>query len=361
MGKRENYRGAVRRACVGIVFLLVCQGSALLSQNHHWEIGLNGSYAAPNNFDMMDYACGAVSVDATWLSRPTGNEYWRLYKHYPAFGFRGSFAYAPAAIYGHRFGLEGVVRAPLGKWFEYNLGVGLSTFTKAQCFTGDQENIFISSAVSCLIDVGLMFRLGDRMLINASLLHSSNGMLYKPNKGLNFLQLGVAVKLGNEYEKELDWMHSRDLIDSVPLFPTREWGVAFSPGLVMSRDDLMDGYYPCYDLTLYYQRYAHPVLAYGGAIDLWFTGSDWRLLRREENFYNIPIYLSAMGVLEFFWGDLSLKLGAGPVIISSTRQVTPFCERVGVYYNFGKHYVGAGINAHGGRIEFIEWTIGRRF
>lgn len=349
----------MRYRVVAIMLLLL--SSHLQGQNSHWEVGVNGSYAAPNNFDMMEYACGAASVDVTWMSRQTGNDYWRLYKHYPAFGVRASFAYIPKAIYGHRLGVVGLVRAPMGKWIDYSLGVGLSTYTKARCFTGEEENIFISSAVSCLIDVGFNFRLGDDVLLNASLLHSSNGMLYKPNKGVNFLQLGVAVKLDNDYEKDLDWEHSRERIDSVPAFPDLEWSLAFSPAVVMSRDELMDGYYPCFDLALYMQHYVNPVFAYGGAIDLWFNGSDWNLLRRERNMYPLPLYLSAMGVMEFFWGNLSLKLGAGPVILSSTQMTTPFYERVGVYYNFGKKYLGAGINAHGGRIEFIEWTIGWRF
>lgn len=347
----------------GIVLLCVVAASWMLArgQNSHWEVGLNGSYAAPNNFNMMEYACGAASVDVTWVSRQAGNEYWQLYKHYPSFGLRGSFAFIPEALYGHRIGVVGLVRAPIGKWVDYSFGMGLSTYTKARCFTGDEENIFISSAVSCLIDVGLNFRIGDNVLLNASLLHSSNGMLYKPNKGVNFLQVGVAAKLGNRYEKELDWEHSRTLIDSVPAFPEKEWSVAFSGGAVMSRDSLMDGYYPCYDLTFYFQRYMNPLFAIGGAVDFWFTGSDWNLIRRDQSNYRIPLYLSGMGMMEFFWGPLSLKAGVGLTVIASNQQTIPVYERVGAYYNFGRNYMGVALNAHGGRIEFIEWTYGRRF
>lgn len=330
------------------------------AQNSHWELGLNGSYAAPNNFNMMEYAAGAASVDVTWLSRSSEPDYWRLQKHYPAFGLRGSFAYIPQAIYGHRFGLVALVRAPLWKRVDYTLGLGLSSYTRAQCFTGDKENIFISSAISCLIDVGFDFRIGDGLLLNASLLHSSNGMLYRPNKGVNFLQLGLAVKLGNDYEKTLDWEHSRDLIDSLPAFSSFEWGLSLSPGLVMSRRESMNGYYPCYDITLYCQRYTSPLFAYGGALDFWFTGSDWHLLERHRNPYRFPCYLSAMALMEFFWGNLSIKMGAGPVIVSSTVVDTPFYERVGAYYNFGRRYLGVALNAHAGRIEFIEWTVGWR-
>ena len=68
-----------------------------------------------------------------------------------------------------------------------------------------------------------------------------------------------------------------------------------------------------------------------------------------------------MAMMEFFWGPLSIKAGAGPVLLCSPQVTTPFYERAGAYYNFGKNYVGVAVNAHGGRVEFIEWTYGRRF
>lgn len=346
------------QACL-LALLLLCAFPSS-AQYRHWEVGLNGSYAAPNNFEMMEYACWAASVDVTWLSRQTGQEYWRLYKHYPAFGLRASFAYLPEAIYGHRFGLVGLVRAPLGKWVEYNIGLGLSTYTKAQCFTGNKENLFISAAVNCLIEVGLNFRIGDKVMLNASLLHSSNGLLYKPNKGVNYFQLGMAAKIGNGYEKSLDWRHSRSLIDSVPPFHRGEWSVALSGGVAMSRSTQIDGYYPCYDLSIYYQRYVNPVFAFGGAIDLWYNGSHWDVLRKDGSDYRLPLYLSGMGVMEFFWGSLSLKAGVGLVMVASKEVTLPVYERVGTYYNFGRNYVGVALNATAGRIEFIEWTYGRR-
>ena len=129
----------------------------------------------------------------------------------------------------------------------------------------------------------------------------------------------------------------------------------------MARDSLMDGYYPCYDLSIYFQQYKSSVFAFGGAVDLWFNGSDWNHIRRDESAYRIPLYLSGMGVMEFFWGPLSLKTGLGLVVVSSNQVTIPFYERVGVYYNTGRNFMGVALNAHGGRIEFIEWTFGWRF
>ncbi|MBR1766824.1 MAG: acyloxyacyl hydrolase [Bacteroidales bacterium] len=347
----------MKRLYIVLLFLM----PLLLAAQSHWQLGLSGSYAMPNNFNMMEYARASVGFDATWYSRQTGSDYWRLRKHYPAFGVRGSFAFIPNAIYGHRFGVVGLVQAPLGRWVDYHLGLGFSSYTRPQCLTGDEENIFISSILNCFIDVGFDLRLGERYALIASLLHSSNGMLRFPNKGLNFLQFGVAVKLGNDYEQQMDWLHSRDLIDTQPAFDRTEWNIAFSPGTVMSRDTDFSGYYFCYDLAVTLQHYVSPTFAFGGTVDLWYNFCDTRHLEREEGVYNVPLYVSAMAMMEFFWGPLSVKAGAGPVIVASPQVTTPFYERAGAYYNFGHNFIGVAVNAHGGRVEFIEWTFGRRF
>ena len=268
-----------RWAIIAVVLSLSAMAPA---QNSHWEIGLNGCYAMPNNFNMMEYAQGAVGLDIAWMHRSVGNEYWQLYRHYPTFGLRGSFLYLHKAVYGHRFGIIGLVKAPLGKRIDYSIGAGLSFFTKPQSLTGDTTNIFISSVVSCLIDVGFDFRLDERTILTASLLHSSNGMLLFPNKGLNFLQLGVRVKLGNDYERMLDWQHAREQITDGRPATLREWSVALALGTVMSRDPDFKGYYPCYDLAVYYQHYLTPVFAVGGTVDLWYNFCDARHLNRED-------------------------------------------------------------------------------
>lgn len=341
--------------------LLTLLPLAVQSQNSHWELGVNTSYAMPNNFNMMEYATGTFGFDMAWFSRGTGNEYWRLRKHYPAFGIRGSFALIPNAIYGHRFGLVGLVRAPLARHLEYHIGLGLSSYTKPQSITHNEENIFISSILNCFIDVGFDLPIGQRYLLSASLLHSSNGMLLFPNKGLNFIQIGATAKLGNQYEQTLDWQHSRQLIDTVPEAPSPEWNIAFSPGTVMSRDTAYPGYFFTYDLAVTFQRYASPTFAYGVTLDFWYNFADRQQIRYEKNPYLLPLYLSALGNMEFFWGALSIKAGVGFSIVSSSQVSTPLYERVGVYYNFGRNFLGVGLNAHGGRIEFIEWTFGHRF
>ena len=262
----------------------------------------------------------------------------------------------PNAVAGDWFGLEGVIVNPFGSRWEWEWGVGFSFYTKPRGVTNDTNNIFIGSVVNCLIDLGIGYRLSDATTLSLRLLHTSNGMLRRPNLGLNYLQLDLGWRFGGNGSPGNDVSYVNDAMER-----EKEWSVAFSGGMVMSRDSLMEGYYPCYDVSFYFQQYVCPVFAFGGAVDLWYNGSDREPILRDESDYRLPLYLSGMGCMEVFWGPISLKVGVGLVVAASNQVVNPIYERVGAYYNFGRNYLGVALNAHAGRIEFIEWTYGRRF
>ena len=342
--------------CLVLAFLAFAgRGSA-----QSWRVAVDGGYMMTNNSQFSQYNSPTYGLDASLLWRPEGNAYWQRFWKWPSFGLKGSYARIPNCPAGDRFGLVGLLVNPLGDGWEWQLGLGLSFYTKPYQLTGDTSNIFIGSLVNCLIDVGIGYHITDDILLSLRLLHTSNGMLMRPNQGLNYLQVDLGWKFGNEEVK----MKNEELVNEVEydeVAGRREWSVALSGGAVMARDSLMDGYYPCYDLSIYFQQYKSSVFAFGGAVDLWFNGSDWNHIRRDESAYRIPLYLSGMGVMEFFWGPLSLKTGLGLVVVSSNQVTIPFYERVGVYYNTGRNFMGVALNAHGGRIEFIEWTFGWRF
>lgn len=341
------------RRAVNILLLLIVAGSAW-SQSNGWEFSLTGSYMTPNNFNMPEYSAGTVGAEVGWWHRAEGEEWWIQRRKNPSFGVRASFAFIPEGISGHRLGLVGLVSAPLGNRLDYYIGLGLSGYTLSQYFTHKEENIFITTLVSCLIDVGINYRLTDHISLSASLLHSSNGMLQRPNKGLNFLQWGLRyntlphLKLSAVGESPM------------PDFHRHEIGFTLQGGAVVSRDLNQEGYFPCYDLSLNYQYYFDPVVAVGGTFDLWYNGSHYGLSRMYGEYYTFPCYVSMLGYIEGFWGPLSIKAGIGPVLVAPPRVNIRFYERVGAYYNFGHHYVGVSLNAHAGMIEFIEWAYGYR-
>lgn len=342
----------MKKGCVILLFLSLV--GVAWSQREGWEFSLTGSYMTPNNFNMIEYSAGTVGLEAGWWYRAEGEEWWIQRRRNPSFGVRGSFAYIPQSIAGHRLGIEGVVSAPLGSRFEYYLGVGLSGYTRSQYFTHDEENIFITTLVSCLIDVGINYRLTDHVSLSAALLHSSNGMLQRPNKGLNYIQGGLRYSL-----KPTPRVENGEVLPP-PDFSRHELGFTLQGGAVVSRDLNQEGYFPCYDISLNYQYYFDPVLAVGGTLDLWYNGSHYGLSRMYGEYYTFPCYVSTLGFVEGFWGPVSVKAGIGPVLVAPPRVNIRFYERVGAYYNFGHHYLGVSLNAHAGMIEFIEWSYGYR-
>ena len=348
-------RSGVGGRLLGLLLLLCLSVPGLRGQS--LSLSLNGGYMMTNN---SSYSCyntatygGAVAV--AW--RPTGNAYWQHFWRWPSFGVKGSYAHIVDSPAGDRVGLNGFVCAPLAKRWAWSLGLGLSAYTKPRSLTGDTNNIFIGSLVNCLIDVGMAYRLTDRLSLSAHLLHTSNGMLRRPNQGLNFLQVDITYHLSAENTQV-----PQDTLPLVmPAVPRWEWGLSLGPGTVMSRNPRIRGYYGCYDLGVNYLRYASPVVAYGGTLDLWYNGADRPLLRMAGNPYTMPLYMSAMAMAELFCGPLSLRVGLGTVVMGSLQISIPYYERVALFYNFGHRYTGISLNAHGGRVEFIEWTYGVRF
>lgn len=345
----------VRMLCMvaaGIALVAVPQASRAQVV---WETSLTGGYMTPNNFNMPEYSALTVGGDVAVFQHPDDDKWWVQRRRNPLMGVKLSFAYIPKSMSGHRLGLEYLVRGPAFKRLDYHFGFGFSFYTKSKYFTHDEDNIFITTLLSCLIDVGVDYHITDRLTANFSFLHSSNGLLNRPNKGLNYLQVGLGYLIGDMAKES-----RREGLLPMPEFNRTEFNIAFQGGMAMSRDMLVDGLHPCYDLSLNYQYYLDPVVAVGGTLDFWYNGTHTDFMKAYKIDYAIPCYVSALAYLEGFWGPLSLKGGIGPVLLASPCVYINFYERVGVYYNFGNNYVGVALNAHAGMIEFIELCYGIR-
>lgn len=345
----------MKRAVLSVFFsLLSLYGMA---QQNHIEVALNSSYMMTNNSDYWDNNAFGFGIDAAWWHRTSGSEWWMLRRQYPSFGVKVSYEHIPDGIAGDRFGIVGLLRSrllPGVEWLEWNVGPGFSLYTKPSKSTGNKDNVFISSALNCLIDFGLTAHVGECMTVGARLLHTSNGMLSRPNQGLNYIQLDLGVKFGKT-EKVL----RTEYPDTT--FVRHEMGFTFSPGVAMTRYKPLDGYYPCYDLSLNYLYYVDPVVAVGATVDLWYNFVDNELKKRYHVEWPLPVYLSVMPTAEGFWGPVSIKIGMGANLLTSDLIGMKIYERVGAYYNWNRQYAGVAIHAHAGQITFIEWSWGMRF
>jgi len=299
-----------------------------------------------------------ASLDVTWLHQVTGDEYWMHRRHFPSFGFKFDLGFTPYSICGNRLGVAGVLRTPLLPWLDGDVVFGLSTYTKPNYVTGDTANVYISTPLTCLIDFGLVAHLDNRSYVALRLVHSSNGAIRQPNRGLNYFRLEMGMALdGNTTRKEpASW-----IVPAVDFEPYHEVGVMVAPSLASSRYMLQKEVYFCYDVSLNYEYHHTPAIGFGGTVDFWYNCSHTWQIEFLNVDYHLPFYLNAMAFVEGFWGALSIKGGVGAVLLASDRINIPICERLAAYYNFGNNYAGIGINALAGQAQFVEWSFGRRF
>mgnify|MGYP002625199901 CR=1 FL=1 len=347
-------KGLWRLPAIGL--LLLAAGIVAQAQPEGWTVSLTGGISTPNNFNMPEQTTGFFGIDAGWRYRVGDEEWWMQRRNHPMFGAKASVIFVPDGIAGHRLGAAGYIWAPLKGRLGYHWGLGLSMYTRSACYTHDEANIYITTMLTCLIDLGLDYRLGDKTTLSLAFMHASNGKLNYPNKGLNYLQGAVEYGLSPASEqKRIATPQPK------PEYSRNELGITLSGAL--AKEDKLDGsLYGCYDISLNYARYIDPVVDCGATLDLWFIGSQWEQIRTEECNWAVPVYCSALAFIEGFWGPISIKGGIGPVLLAPQRLVSiRFYERAGVYYNWSNNYVGVAINAHAGRAEFIEWSYGRRF
>ena len=356
------------------LFLLLLHSpfSVLCSQETHWEFSLGAEYMLTAYSFRSSHNTWGTGFEAVWMKTENGK--WKKGKEELSaapfsWGVKFDFGLTPQSICGNRFGMVAMLRDPLNPRLSLDMGVGLSSYTKPNYRTGNPGNVYISTPVACLIDVGLVASLTDRSHLALRLLHSSNGNMRRPNRGLNYfrLELGISAPPPENGKRKTENLEYPGAAAGSPFSVSRsaeaschELGFTLIPSLTFSRHNLQSGLFFCYDLALNYEYHTSPAMAYGATVDLWYNFSHpWQLPRYHDS-YTFPMYVSALLFFERFWGPVSLKGGIGGVIAASSRVLVPVYERLAVYYNFGRHYAGIGINAHLGQAEYIEWSYGYR-
>ncbi len=318
----------------------------------YWGVTLNGGVMLANDMAHNALVAPYADIDAAWWHPVGGSHYWMQRHRMPRFGLQASYAHIVNGIAGDRLGLMAMLGGSLGRRLDYAAGIGLSAYTRPRSITADTANIYIGSLLNCLIELRLEYALSDHWALTASAVHTSNGLLYRPNQGLNFLQMGA------------QWRSTPRVAPpqrrSFSPLSVHEVGFTLSPGFAMSHNISQEGYYFCYDLSLNYLYRIDSILAVGGTVDVWYNFSHPQQYIWYDDPYSLPFYIGAMAVVESSWGPLSIRAGIGPELLRSTRVKIPFYERVGAYYNFGRHYTGIALHAHAGQIDFIEWSYGYR-
>ena len=339
--------------------LLVLIHTAAKGQPTHYAIGGTGGMVIATNGSPFDGRSPTAGIDlaALW-QQSDSTRFWHRFWGEPMLGVRMNYAHIWNSVAGDRLGLAGTLHGPIIGRLGWTYSVGVSMYTKPYSVTHDTANNFIGSPLNCLIDLGFVYDqpLTDRLTLTltAKLVHSSNGYLYKPNHGLNYLQ----AELGLRYGPARRSYNHRPSFRSDSSFHT--YGRPFllvAPGAVMSRYDAMDDikYYPTYTVQMGYLQRLHPCFSVGGALDMSYNFSHRRMAPDDE----LPIYPALFGFFDTQWGPLTLRLGLAHYLAYYPLNWEQYYERVAVYYRIGDaghHLVGAGMKVHYDHIDFIEWS-----
>ncbi len=330
-----------KKAFISAFFLLPL---LVFGQGGHWEISAGGEYMLTAYNFRSPHNSWAIGADIAW---------WQPRDGYSV-GLKAGLNYNPNGICGHRLGAAFMVRQPLFSWLDWEIGLGLSTYTRPLPFTGDSNNVYISTWITMMVDMGLSFKLDEHWHAELGLLHSSNGHIKRPNRGLNFFRLGVNYRFDSRQKAD----RSSIVTPHDTLIHPHSLGLTLSAGITASRHSMQKGKYLCYDLSLNYLWRTSRHFGMGATVDLWYNFSHVWQLPRYHDTYTMPLYVGAMYYIQSFLGPLNIRAGVGYTLLSSSRVLVPIYERLSCYYEFGQHYVGLGINAHLGQAEFVEWSYG---
>ena len=350
----------IRAACCLALLFLWMGGllSVVNAQPTHYSLSLTEGATIPTQGSPFSGKSPTAGVDACvyWM-KSDSSVYWQRFWRYPYFGIRGNYSYIFNSIAGDRFELAGVFQGQVYRNLDWVYSVGASFYTNPYSHSHNPENSFIGSTLNCLIDLGFLYNVPlsnqATLFLAGKLVHTSNGYLYKPNHGLNYLQVELGMRMRPAH-RHLS-LPERD----TTFRPFGRLFLTFAPGAVMSRNDPIDQivYYPTYMFQMGYLRYPHPGFAYGAALDLSYNFAHKKLAPADE----WPVYPAVTAFGDCLWGPFVLRLGLAHYLAYYPQNWFQYYERVALYYRFGddlRHHAGIGMKVHGDHIDFIEWTYG---
>jgi hypothetical protein len=329
---------------------------AAVGQPTHYAFSLTCGKVIPTNGSPFSGNSPTAGLDAAVLWRQADTaDYWCRYWNRPYFGLKVSYAHVWNGIAGDRIGLAPAIVLPFfDDALDFMLSLGFSCYTRPYSVTHDPANTFIGSHLNCLIEAGLSYNLAvggsSQLCLGAMVVHSSNGYMYKPNHGLNYLQADLGLRFGKVEHEGVAAGDARWQKRS-------RFFVMAAPSAVMSRYDPVDviHYHPAYTLELGLIRHPHPCFSYGGALDLSYNFSHRAVCPDGE----WPVYPAVTIFGDADVGPIVMRIGFAHYLAQYPLNWEQYYERLGLYYRFGRdmrHALGVGMKVHYDHIDYIEWT-----
>lgn len=338
-----------------IIFIICCLLSHSVAAQEQGVL-LSGGMCMPNSseFSYIQQPILGVGYTCDWTQRDA----WRL-------GLRADAMVMRHSIAGPRltgaFTIEERLFGPVSDVLE----VGLSAYGNPYWISMDSANVFIGSVLNCHIGMGLRYRfpLDEQHSMSASvrIIHSSNGYLLKPNKGLNYLVAEMGLHFA-PYHPLVAPVYTEEQ----PLRPLTFF-CSYAPSIVQQRaKEIVTDYAYAYSFLLGALHPLSSLRSVGAEVDLMYNYTHRIDARQSGEDIPKPYYWALCGTYQRNWDRLFLRLSFGAYLMHSRYLMGQVYERISFNYRMVDHwrltpYVGVGCKAYFGHIDYVEWTLGFEF
>lgn len=277
-------------------------------------------------------------------------------------GMKANYAHMPGGPAGDRFGLGVFATTPLWESsyakLSFQSGGGLGYLTRPFPKTLDPDNIYIGSALNCVIDVGPVMEVKDKsgsLVLGAKFVHNSNGYLRKPNTGLNYVQFEMGWRLNDRHRRDTASFSSGSDARTAAY-------VMVAGGVSVPRDKRAGNstFLPGYNVQLGIRYAYQPCRSIAAGIDFTYNFAESFPYRQDGRQEPMPLLMGYAVTHETHWGPVSLRVGLGLYPWDDSIGDGIY-ERVGVFYNtYGRRhrFFGVAIKANYVHADFTEWTYG---
>jgi len=309
----------------------------------------------------------AVEINMGW--KTAGSSRWHSIYNYPSYGFgffygnlnnpdlfgiaRSGFLFTEF-VFGQQRAIDHRMKVSLGL-------THLSTYYDP---VENPHNLNIGSPFNLHFNLNYswFFPINDRFLLapGLSFTHFSNGAFIKPNRGINLMDVILAIRyrgeerLPNAVDADRprpDWLENKHRTD-----------VLFSGGVMQRFIDDPD--YKVFTLTVNHKLQTGPGARWGVGLDFTYDDhSKERIDRQKEN----PVFVDYMRVGAFashdiVFGRLSVLLNIGGYLYYGYKPDTRFYNRLGLQYEIGERIlVQLALKAYRFRANHVQWGLGYAF
>ncbi len=343
---------------------------------HYAEIRLNGGFIAPHRIgmdDLSDKPSRGIEL-TTYYDFGKSNYYDAKYNSpYTGFGFSWQNLGNKETL-GQSFAIFSFMELKLVEFnqFSFNSRIngGLTYITEKYDQITNPENIAIGTNVNFYfkLDLGLEYSFTDKPLsikFKPSLIHFSNGSVYKPNLGLNQINFtfGFAYKLN-----DIDRGNNIDYTQEKPQ-KKHEYtlmGTYVTSDEYSVQPDGRGGGFKCSTVALGYNYIYSKIGKIGISSDIfynenlyfWYDGQNQFLHRVNET----PEEIIRAGLSfghELIYKKISLLTYVGFYYRKKVKPNELIYSRFGLrYYLFNNMFLNATIKAYGFKAHYIECGIG---